>query len=65
MWVRVGFILFWKEGSSSVQVIYLADLLSYLNCVFFFPPSQLSFREWLLLELEVHPEEDILSASER
>ncbi|EOB02577.1 Fanconi anemia group A protein, partial [Anas platyrhynchos] len=26
---------------------------------------QLSFREWLLLELEVHPEEDILSASER
>ncbi|NXC40534.1 FANCA protein, partial [Penelope pileata] len=26
---------------------------------------QLSFREWLLLELEVHPEKDILSASER
>ncbi|KAM6253137.1 Fanconi anemia group A protein [Porphyrio hochstetteri] len=26
---------------------------------------QLSFREWLLLELEVHPGEDILSASER
>lgn len=27
--------------------------------------SQLSFREWLLLELEVHPEQDILSAAER
>ncbi|XP_010279742.1 PREDICTED: Fanconi anemia group A protein, partial [Phaethon lepturus] len=26
---------------------------------------QLSFREWLLLELEVYPEKDILSASER
>ncbi|NWR56173.1 FANCA protein, partial [Bucorvus abyssinicus] len=26
---------------------------------------QLSFREWLLLELEVHPEQDILSAAER
>ncbi|KFV78899.1 Fanconi anemia group A protein, partial [Struthio camelus australis] len=26
---------------------------------------QLSFREWLLLELGVHPERDILSASER
>ncbi|XP_035193112.1 Fanconi anemia group A protein isoform X5 [Oxyura jamaicensis] len=26
---------------------------------------QLSFREWLLWELEVHPEKDILSASER
>ncbi|KFZ52276.1 Fanconi anemia group A protein, partial [Antrostomus carolinensis] len=26
---------------------------------------QLSFREWLLLELGVHPEKDILSASER
>ncbi|XP_031470756.1 Fanconi anemia group A protein isoform X1 [Phasianus colchicus] len=26
---------------------------------------QLSFREWLLLELEVHPEKDVLSASER
>ncbi|NWY62653.1 FANCA protein, partial [Chionis minor] len=26
---------------------------------------QLSFREWLLLELEVYPENDILSASER
>ncbi|NWI97762.1 FANCA protein, partial [Pitta sordida] len=28
-------------------------------------PFQLSFREWLLLELEVCPERDILSASER
>uniref|UniRef100_A0A674JMJ0 Uncharacterized protein n=1 Tax=Terrapene triunguis TaxID=2587831 RepID=A0A674JMJ0_9SAUR len=28
-------------------------------------PFQLSFREWLLFELEVHPEKDILSASER
>ncbi|NXP44747.1 FANCA protein, partial [Heliornis fulica] len=26
---------------------------------------QLSFREWLLLELEVYPEKDVLSASER
>ncbi|NXW53573.1 FANCA protein, partial [Eurystomus gularis] len=26
---------------------------------------QLSFREWLLLELEVYPERDVLSASER
>ncbi|XP_015729838.1 Fanconi anemia group A protein isoform X1 [Coturnix japonica] len=26
---------------------------------------QLSFREWLLLELEMHPEKDVLSASER
>ncbi|XP_061863573.1 Fanconi anemia group A protein isoform X2 [Colius striatus] len=28
-------------------------------------PFQLSFREWLLLELEVYPERDVLSASER
>lgn len=27
--------------------------------------SQLSFREWLLMELEVCPDKDILSASER
>lgn len=52
-------------GGKKVAVLHklLAVLVCPLtqNCCF----SQLSFREWLLLELEVYPEKDILSASER
>jgi len=47
-WRRV---LCWDEDGCSAEVTCLAGQPSYLNCCF----SQLSFREWLLLELEVCP----------
>ncbi|POI34842.1 hypothetical protein CIB84_001407 [Bambusicola thoracicus] len=66
------------EESLSFCTRFCTAAVSYLLCKFssfscddlcaLVPPTlvkKLSFREWLLLELEMHPEKDVLSASER
>lgn len=78
LWVDVScFISLNPHGIVSGEEVEVGFMLGsrWLFCTSYFPwcsslllnPcfSQLSFREWLLMELEVCPEKDILSASER